>query len=164
MIREILASDAEEYLLLNKKLDNETKFMLYEEEERNTTVEDQAKIIDFFLKSPNSTILVAEKKNKLVGHIGVIGGKLKRVKYTASIAVGVLLEYSNQGIGTQLFQEMEIWAKNHGLKRLELTVMSHNNSAISLYKKMGFEIEGLRKCSLMVDGKFIDEYSMSKIL
>jgi len=48
MIREILASDAEEYLLLNKKLDNETKFMLYEEEERNTTVEGQAKIIDFF--------------------------------------------------------------------------------------------------------------------
>ncbi|AIE60027.1 hypothetical protein [Bacillus methanolicus] len=35
MIREILVSDAEEFLALNKKIDDETNFMLFEKNERN---------------------------------------------------------------------------------------------------------------------------------
>jgi ribosomal protein S18 acetylase RimI-like enzyme len=48
---------------------------------------------------------------------------------------------------------MEKWAAYSGIKRAELTVMTHNEPAISLYKKMGFEIEGKKVCSLVVDGK-----------
>ncbi|MFC3882382.1 GNAT family N-acetyltransferase [Bacillus songklensis] len=164
MIREILVSDAEKFLALNKKLDIETKYMLYEEDERNITVEEQAKIIESFLNASNSTILVAEQEGKLVGHIAVVGGKFNRIKHRAHIVVGILQDYCNQGIGTQLFQKMEDWAKCHHLKRLELTVMTHNDRAVSLYKKVGFEIEGIRKCSLIVDGQPIDEYSMGKVL
>lgn len=61
-------------------------------------------------------------------------------------------------------QEAEVWAKEHHLHRLELTVMRHNEKAISLYEKMGFELEGVRKQALYVDGIFVDEYYMGKIL
>lgn len=43
MIREILVSDAAAFLTLNKKLDKETAYMLYEENERATTLEQQKK-------------------------------------------------------------------------------------------------------------------------
>ena len=32
------------------------------------------------------------------------------------------------------------------------------------YKKMGFEIEGIMKDSMVVDNNFIDEFSMSKLI
>lgn len=44
-----------------------------------------------------------------------------------------------------------------------LTVMTHNSRAIALYKKMGFTIEGLKKHSMKVDGRYVDEYLMAKI-
>lgn len=48
--------------------------------------------------------------------------------------------------------------------RLELTVVTENRAAVALYKKDGFLIEGVKKHSLMIDGKAFDEYYMVKIL
>jgi RimJ/RimL family protein N-acetyltransferase len=42
--------------------------------------------------------------------------------------------------------------------------MTHNEAGLALYKKMGFKIEGTKKDSLFVDGVYIDEYYMSKLL
>ncbi|OAO80482.1 hypothetical protein A0O32_1432 [Anoxybacillus flavithermus] len=42
--------------------------------------------------------------------------------------------------------------------------MTQNQAGIALYKKMGFEIEGIKKHSLLVNGRFMDEYYMAKIL
>lgn len=42
--------------------------------------------------------------------------------------------------------------------------MKHNESAIRLYEKMGFKKEGLKENSLIVNGKYVDEYYMGKIL
>lgn len=78
MIREISSSDAAAFLTLNKKLDKETAYMLYEENERTITLEQQKKMITTFLKMPNSTILVAKQDGQLVGHLSVIGGSVNR--------------------------------------------------------------------------------------
>jgi RimJ/RimL family protein N-acetyltransferase len=40
--------------------------------------------------------------------------------------------------------------------------MVHNERAIALYKKMGFEIEGTKKRSMRIDGQYVDEYYMAK--
>lgn len=48
--------------------------------------------------------------------------------------------------------------------KLNDVVIAHNEVALSLYKKMGFEIEGVKRDSLYVDGEFVDEYYMSKLL
>ncbi|MEC3134197.1 N-acetyltransferase, partial [Bacillus cereus] len=36
--------------------------------------------------------------------------------------------------------------------------------AQALYKKAGFEKEGVKKAALIIDGKGIDEYEMAKLL
>ncbi len=41
--------------------------------------------------------------------------------------------------------------------------MTNNERAINLYKKFVFETEGVRKNSMKVDGKYIDEYYMAKV-
>lgn len=58
----------------------------------------------------------------------------------------------------------EVWARRHDIHRLELTVMTHNEPAVHLYRSHGFLIEGTRTDSLRVGGVFVDEYAMSKML
>lgn len=63
---------------------------------------------------------------------------------------------------TKLFQFLEQWRIQTGIRKFELTVMVHNHVALSLYKKMGFEIEGTKRNSLLVEYGFVDEYYMGK--
>jgi len=59
---------------------------------------------------------------------------------------------------------LEEWAQQHHIHRLELTVMAHNNAGVALYKKQGFEIEGTKRHSLLINGQYVDEFYMSKLL
>ncbi|HFU7072403.1 GNAT family N-acetyltransferase [Bacillus cereus] len=164
MIREIEIEDAASFLQLSKQLDEETKFMLYEPGERKTTAEQQEKMIHRFMENEYATIFVAVEDERIVGFILVNGNNIQRKRHVASIVIGILQEYSGRGIGTRLFKEVEKWAKLHDVWRLELTVMAHNTRAQALYKKAGFEKEGVKKATLIIDGKGIDEYEMAKLL
>ena len=61
-------------------------------------------------------------------------------------------------------QALESWAMENNCHRLELTVMSHNERAVALYTKCGFEREGVKRDSLFVNGKYVNEYYMSKLI
>lgn len=163
-IREIRESDAEEFLELSKQTDEETQFMLVEPDERHTTVEEEREHIKSILSKKNQVILVAENDGQLVGRIAAIGGNFRRNKHSVHIVIGILQSFTGQGIGTRLFTELERWAREHGIHRLELTVMVHNERAIGLYKKIGFEIEGTKQHALFVNGTYVDEYLMAKLL
>lgn len=151
-IRTITVEDASLYLELCCRLDQETPFMMFEPGERTTTVAEQRKQIASMLLTDNQMIFVAENHGQLVGHLQAFGGRHRRNRNTVYLVVGVLQTYANQGIGTALFQAMEDWAKRNGAHRLELTVMTHNAAAVALYQKLGFEIEGTARDTLLVDG------------
>lgn len=136
VIREIKVEDAASFLQLSKQLDEETKFMLYEPGERKFTAEQQEQMIQRFVENKYATILVAVEEERIVGFILVNGNHIQRKRHVASIVIGILQEYSGQGIGTRLFKEVEKWARLHDVWRLELTVMAHNTRAQALYKKL----------------------------
>ncbi len=164
IIRTIRESDAEQFLNLCNKLDTETQFMMLEPGERTTTPEEQRTQIEHLLKHENQTIFVAEHDDQLVGYLAAIGGEFKRNRQSAYIIIGILQAFTGQGIGTKLFQMLEEWAQKQHIYRLELTVMIHNKAGVTLYKKQGFEIEGTKRHSLLVNGQFVDEYYMAKLL
>ncbi len=163
-IRMIASGEAQRFLELNHRLDRETKFMLLEPGERTTTVDLVQERIEHTLKQDNEAVFVVEVGNTLVGYASVIGGRLNRTKHKASVVTGILQEYAGKGIGGRLFDTLVHWAKESPLQRLELTVMTHNERAIALYKRYGFEIEGTHKHSLMVDGALVDEFGTALLL
>ncbi|MFC0561686.1 GNAT family N-acetyltransferase [Halalkalibacter alkalisediminis] len=165
LIREIQPVDAENFICLIKQVESEAKFMLMGAKERKTTPEQQRKQLEHIKQQSNSTIFVAEQeKGKLVGYLIAIGGSVKRTKHSAYLVIGILEEYRGRGIGRSLFQRLEEWAINSNISRLELTVVTQNEAGIALYKKSGFEIEGIKRKSLMIDDEFYNEYLMSKLL
>ena len=163
-IRAIRESDSEQFLLLGKVLDEETQFMMLEPGERMMTLEEQAQRIRNVLSHDNQIIFVVEHDNQLIGFLGAYGGNYRRSRHCVYIVIGIMQKFAGQGMGKQLFEALEKWALEHKLHRLELTVMSHNERAIRLYQKMGYQTEGIKQDSLWVNGKYVDEYYMAKIL
>ena len=100
---------------------------------------------------------------KIVGFLTAQRGVFRRIRHTAYIVIGIQKNYCNRKLGTKLFQMLDDWALQNKIVRLELTVVCENKGAIRLYEKSGFSIEGIKKKTMYVDGKYVDEYMMSKI-
>ena len=79
------------------------------------------------------------------------------------MVVGIREKYRGIGIGSKLFAELDKWARETKLTRLELSVVCSNIVARPLYEKNGFVIEGTRKNAMIIDGKYVDEYYMAKL-
>jgi ribosomal protein S18 acetylase RimI-like enzyme len=58
--------------------------------------------------------------------------------------IGVLAAVSGRCVGFGLLRELDLWAPAHGIHHLELTVMAHNERAASLYRRVGYTVEGRR--------------------
>jgi RimJ/RimL family protein N-acetyltransferase len=138
--------------------------MLLEPGERELNLEEQKKQIAYVLAQENQMIFVAEHDGQIVGYLGAVGGHFKRNRHSVEIVIGVLQAFTGQGVGTRLFEAVEAWARQKHLHRLELTVMTHNQAAVALYKKQCLEIEGRKRHSLIIDGQYVDEYYMARLL
>ena len=164
LIRPIQVADAAAFAALLEQLDHESRFLMFEPGERNTSATHWQSLIEAMLAGDESTIFVAEHEGELVGFLRARGETLHRVRHTALIGLAIRQSYVGQGMGTRLFAAVEEWARTRNLHRLHLTVMTHNHRAVALYQKMGFVIEGLHKATMWVDGQYVDEFTMAKLL
>ncbi|HUX13573.1 MAG TPA: GNAT family N-acetyltransferase [Spirochaetia bacterium] len=163
-IRAISESDADQFLLLTRKLDEETVFRLYEPGENLRSVEEERCWIREIISNPRSVLLVTEIDDCLVGYLMASGRDIARIKHVVHISIGILQSHTGKGIGTRLFAALEEWARTNDVHRLELTVMVNNPIAQALYSKMGFKIEGTKRDSLFVNGTYIDDIYMAKLI
>lgn len=160
-IRSINVEDASQYLDLMYKLDQETSYMLYEKNERQSSVKDFEKRIQGMLK--NGCCYIHEKQG-FNGFIAVNTSPVNKIKHIGYIVIGIVSAYGGRKIGTMFFNKVFTWAKANGIKRLELSVMVPNTAGVKLYEKMGFEIEGIKRKAIYMNNEYVDEYYMSKLL
>lgn len=163
-IRLIQERDAEAFLHLRKQVADETSFMLRNSEEITFSVEGQREQIQRVLLQDRHLMLIAENEGSLLGFLIGVRSDPKRTQHVLTLVVGVRQSSVRQGIGTLLFSEMEVWAINHGIHRLELHVLITNQAAIAFYTKQNFYIEGVMKHSQCIEGQYFDAYLMAKIL
>ena len=159
VIRRLVDTDARKFYDCLKIIDSETNFMMFEPDERVWNEERISKN----LKDENNLVLGVIDDEKIVGFLTAQRGVFRRIRHTAYIVIGIQKNYCNRKIGTKLFQMLDDWALQNKIVRLELTVVCENKGAIRLYEKSGFSIEGTKKKTMYVDGKYVDEYMMSKI-
>jgi RimJ/RimL family protein N-acetyltransferase len=164
-VRIATIKDSKSLVELYQTLDQESSFMLLEPGERDASVENQEKQMVNFSNSTSQSLFVAENEaNEIVGFVVGVGGKFSRNKHSLYCVIGVINAFQGKGIGKSLLTRLEIWANNLNFKRLELTVMQHNTNAIRLYESFGFEHEGIKRNSIKISGKLINELYMSKLL
>jgi ribosomal-protein-alanine N-acetyltransferase len=79
---------------------------------------------------------VAEADNTIIGYCGVF---LPAPGVEADIlTVAVLPEYRRQGIAKEFMRQIEEWARERGASAMMLEVEHTNESAIELYKSLGY--------------------------
>lgn len=163
-IRSIQKGDGKDFLRMQHQLDKETDFMLLYPEERTTTDEELEQQITQFLIHDDFWYVALDDNGAISGYIQAERNKLKKISHAAYIVIGLQQKLQRKGIGTAFFQELERWAKEQQIKRLELTVITENAGAVQLYQNAGFEIEGTKKSAIYQNGAYLDEYYMAKLL
>jgi RimJ/RimL family protein N-acetyltransferase len=162
-IREAVPTDAPALLELKLALDEETRLMLLEPGERQETAADVAAQLRQTAARPNATVLVAEREGALLGYVEAQGGSYRRNRHRAEVVIGVRRAAAGRGIGSALLHELSAWAERQRVHRLELTVMADNERAIALYRRCGYESEGMRRHSIRRAGAYVDELEMAKL-
>ena len=158
-IRKIDQSEARAYFECVKSIDQETKFMMFEPDERQF----DENLITSYLTNKDDLFVGAFNEHEIVGFLAAKRGNFRRIRHSAYIVIGIRHAFQGQGIGLKLFDKLDEWARKNQLKRLELTVEVSNTPAINLYEKQGFSIEGIKRKTMLVDGEFVDEYMMAKL-
>ena len=160
-VRPATEADAAALIELRRQLFAETAFMLWEPAEFTQTAEQERQRIARLNAQPNSRVLLGEDGGRPVGLLTAVGGERNRLRHSTGLALGVAKSHWGQGIATAMVREAVAWSATAGLKRLELTVHTANLAAVSVYLRCGFQVEGVRRSSLLVDGVYVDEYMMS---
>lgn len=163
LIRKAEIGDAEALWTMQSALDNETQYMMYEPGERKRDMGAVENVIAR-AASGGDLLLIAEDNNEIAGYIYAQRGTFRRTRHSSYIVVGIREAYQHKGIGTKFFQQLISWAEQSDIKRLELTVMCPNVNARHLYEKFGFVIEGTKQLSMLVDGNYVDEFYMARIM
>ena len=105
--------------------------------------------------------LLAEIDGQLVGTLGLE----QVVPGLFDIGMMLLAEWRGRGIGSVLMEECLDYARDKNAYKLTLQVWPHNEPAIKLYEKFGFEREGyLRKQWRRKNGELWDAIVMGLLL
>jgi RimJ/RimL family protein N-acetyltransferase len=165
-IRRAAPGDAEQLVAHMRRLLEEpdgnnplllSEFTLTPDEQRDRLTE--------FAESDNSVFLVADCRGAIVGELTCKGNSRQALRHVARLGISVGKDHRRRGIGTRLMAEAMSWAANTGiLRRIELNVYARNATAIRLYEKFGFIVEGRLRRRMCHHGEFLDDLAMARFL
>ncbi len=110
---------------------------------------DEAALLDL-IQEPDTTILTYKELDILLGcvELRTDGGKL----YLGMLSVQP--DTQSKGIGKKLLAEAEIYAREHGCKKIYMTVISVRLELIDWYVRHGYKLTGEKKPFIVPDSRW----------
>jgi RimJ/RimL family protein N-acetyltransferase len=110
---------------------------------------------------PHAAVYVAEAPEGIVGRLSVGRDPHPASHHVADLGLMVAESHRRLGIGWALLEAAVDWARASGVQKLELHVFPHNEAAIRLYERFGFEREGYRRRHYRRPNGFVDAILMA---
>ena len=157
--------DAEKMLNYIKPACGETEYLLrYPEEWDGASIEGEEKWIKGLRDSQNSLAIACYVDGEIVGNCEISFRSGIKTSHRAGVAIAILREYWNLGIGSAMFEELISAADARAETQiLELEFVEGNDRAKALYEKYGFKIVGERPNAFKLkDGRLLKEYFMQR--
>jgi ribosomal protein S18 acetylase RimI-like enzyme len=104
---------------------------------------------------------VALDGDRVVGWCDVTPKDRPATRHCGVLGIGLVPEWRGRGVGRRLMEHALEAARAFPLARVELWVRADNARAIALYRQIGFEEEGRRRRTLLVDGVYYDDIMMA---
>ncbi|MHA1506963.1 MAG: GNAT family N-acetyltransferase [Candidatus Asgardarchaeia archaeon] len=129
------------------------------------TLEDVDNIISM-IKDRRIVMIIAEEERteKVLGYVLLKFFNEPSMRHMAELSIVVRDEWQGRGLGTKLMENIIYLARGFMLRKVVLTVFADNEAAIHLYRKFGFEIEGVFKKEYFVNNRFFTAYRMAVFL
>ncbi|MHA2171840.1 MAG: N-acetyltransferase family protein, partial [Candidatus Kariarchaeaceae archaeon] len=124
------------------------------------TVEEEETFIENTAKSENNTFIVGYLDDELVSIADVHSGKRPRIQHSGELGITVKKKYWRMGIGCAMMQYLIDWARDAGLRKLNLRVREDNHGAIALYRSLGFFDQGTITREFFIRGDFYSTLHM----
>ncbi len=122
-------------------------------------------IEDYQKRYPAGSQHVAIIDNRVAGYIMFKPPtSMESNQHVIDIAIGVHPNFQGKGVGRHLIEYVYTWGKSHGKKKISLRVMATNFQAIAFYRAVGFKEEGRLIDEFLMDGKYVDDILMYRMI
>ena len=160
VIRRATPADAAALVELGRAVSSEPEAWLITEGDWRTA-SDERRYLRAVRRSPNAAVFVAEAPEGVVGRLSLARDAHPASPHVADLGLMVAGSHRRRGIGTALLERAVEWAREVGVEKLELHVFPHNEPAIRLYERFGFEREGLRRDHYRRGAELVDAVLMA---
>lgn len=165
ILRSPCVADAEKLLNCSKQCSRETDFLSRYPEEWNLTIAQEETWITRLRSSSEKLGIVCYINEDLAGSCEINFHTGIKTAHRASIAIALLKDYWNLGVGSAMLAELVNAAQNRGVEIMELDFIAGNDRARRLYEKFGFHIVAeIPKAFKLKDGTYLNEFHMQKHL
>jgi RimJ/RimL family protein N-acetyltransferase len=125
------------------------------------SVTEERRYLRALKRYPHAAVFVAEDDGRLVGRLSLARDNHPSSHHVADLGLMIAASHRRRGIGRALLEQAITWARDAGVRKLELHVFPWNEPAIALYESFGFEREGLRREHYRRDGEYVDAILMA---
>jgi RimJ/RimL family protein N-acetyltransferase len=125
------------------------------------SVGEERRYLRTIARYPHAAVFVAEEGERIVGRLSLARDANPASAHVADLGLMVAASHRRRGIGRGLLEAAVQWARESGVRKLELHVLPHNNAAIALYEGFGFRREGVRKGQYRRNGRYLDAVLMA---
>lgn len=117
------------------------------------------------LSSKEKYFTFEAKIDSVFQKIGLIGfTEIDFINRSVCVGGHILEDFTGRGYGKKMYEGIfDICYNIWGMNRVWLLVLKDNFRGISLYKKVGFEEEGVLRQAIFKNGNYVDYILMSKI-
>ncbi|MGB2953864.1 MAG: GNAT family N-acetyltransferase [Gaiellaceae bacterium] len=125
------------------------------------SVADERRYLRAVRRSPHAAVFVAEAPEGIVARLSIARDSHPASTHVADLGLMVAAGHRRRGIGRALLDEAVAWAREAGVRKLELHVFPHNEPAIALYEQFGFVREGFRRRHYRRGTEYVDAILMA---
>jgi RimJ/RimL family protein N-acetyltransferase len=156
LVRPAVPGDADALVALGRAVAGEDGVWLTYDRSRG----DERRNVRSVQRDPNVAVFVAETQAGVVGRLSIARDRGSHSRHVAELGLMVSALARRRGIGSALMNEAIKWARGVGVIKLELIVFPHNEPAIALYRKLGFQEEGLIRRRYLIGDRYVDAMLM----
>jgi RimJ/RimL family protein N-acetyltransferase len=160
VIRPARPRDAGALVALAEEVASEPEGWLISDGRWRTAV-DERRYLRALRRYNDAAVFVAEDEDGIVGRLSLGRDPHPASRHVADLGLMVAASHRRRGIGRALLDQSVAWARDVGVRKLELHVFPHNGAAIALYESFGFRREGYRRAHYQRGPGYVDAILMA---